>query len=370
MTAATLTELQRIPTSGARAVKAFTVNGLELIAIPQLAIDVPDSPAGMNAGNSDTDLLILRRVDGRYQPFATVPAPGGEDAEFFTIGDRAFLAVASIRAGEGPYRYTITSPIYEWVDGAFVEFQAVPTHAAKQWKHWQIGDRHFLGLAQGVDLPHIEGPNLNSMVYEWDGTRFVEFQAIPSMWAYNWHPFQVDGDFFVAHADHLLPSVLYRWDGDQLVPHQGLLDRAGRAFADFVRDGQHYLLVAGLQEPPFLMRWSDGEFVPHQHLDGLGARELRVVEHRGRLYVLRVNFILGTPRDPHPSLVSQVYEWRDGELTTVAEFPTSGGTDIEVVDTAEDIEFIVTNSLTPAIRFATDTVVYAFSADEPGGGRS
>ncbi len=38
---AALTEMQRIPTSGARAVEAFTVDGLELLAIPQLARDVP-----------------------------------------------------------------------------------------------------------------------------------------------------------------------------------------------------------------------------------------------------------------------------------------------------------------------------------------
>ena len=33
---AALTEIQRIPTSGARAVAAFTVAGRQLLAIPQL----------------------------------------------------------------------------------------------------------------------------------------------------------------------------------------------------------------------------------------------------------------------------------------------------------------------------------------------
>src|SRR5882757_2674588 len=87
-----LTELQRVPTSGARAVEVFQVDGLDLVAIPQLALDVPGAAAGMNAGDSDTDLLLLRLVDGQYVPFGALPGPGGEDAEFFTIGDRAFLA--------------------------------------------------------------------------------------------------------------------------------------------------------------------------------------------------------------------------------------------------------------------------------------
>jgi hypothetical protein len=359
-----LTELQRIPTSGARAVEVFHVGGTDLLAIPQLARDVPGGAAGMNGGDSDTDLLLLRLVDDRYEQFATLPGPGGEDAEFFTVGERAFLAVASIRTGAGPYEYTTSSRIFEWVGGTFAEFQAVPTHAAKQWRHWRVADRHFLGLAQGVEVPHVKGPNRQSMIYEWDGAAFAEFQAIPSRWAYNWHPFRVGDDFFVAHADHLDPSVLYRWDGRQYVAHQQLRERTGRAFADFTRDGDHYLLVAGIEEPPVLMRWTGEEFTAMQELDGPGARELLAVEHGGRLYVFRINFITGTPAAPNPVLRSQIYEWRDGELVVVAEFPTSGGTDVAVVPAngnPGELRFVVSNSLSAQVRFATDTVLYSLS---------
>jgi len=360
-----LTELQRVPTSGARAVEMFRVDGLELVAIPQLARDVPGEPAGMNGGDSDTELLLLRLVDGRYVPFSSLPGPGGEDAEFFTIGERAFLAVASIRTGAGPYQYTTSSRIYEWVDGAFTEFQRVPSHAAKQWRYWTVDGRHFLGLAQGLELPHIPGPNRRSMIYEWDGGGFAEFQAVPSRWAYNWHPFHVDGTFFVAHADHLDPSMLYRWDGQEYVAHQTLRERTGRAFADFTRDGDHYLLVAGIEEPPVLMKWTGEQFILEQKLEGPGAREVLVVEHDDRLFVIRVNFITGTPAAPDPSLLSQVYEWREGELAVVAEFPTSGGTDVAAVPpevpAQGDLRFVVSNSLSADVRFATDTVVYSLS---------
>lgn len=356
-----LTELQRIPTSGARAVEVFHVGGTDLLAIPQLARDVPGTAAAMNGGDSDTDLLLLRLVDGRYEHVATLPCPGGEDAEFFTVDGRAFLAVASIRTGAGPYRYSTSSRIFEWIDGTFAEFQTVPTHAAKQWRHWTVAGRHFLGLAQGVEVPHVDGPNRPSMIYEWDGAAFVEFQAIPSRWAYNWHPFHVGDDFFVAHADHLDPSVLYRWTGQEYVAHQSLRARTGRAFADFTRDGDHYLLVAGIEEPPVLMRWTGDRFTAVRELDGAGARELLTVEHDGRLFVVRINFITGTPAAPDPMLLSQVYEWRDGELAVVAEFPTSGGTDVAVVPSDGEPRFVVSNSLSARVRFATDTVLYSLS---------
>ena len=149
------------------------------------------------------------------------------------------------------------------------------------------------------------------------------------------------------------------------MPHQELLQRVGRAFADFAVGADHYLLVAGLEEPVRLLHWADGRFETVQTLPGLGARELTVVRHSGRLFVIRVNFILGTPRDPEPALSSQVYAWDDGRLGLVAEFPTCGGTDATVVATGESsVEFVVSNSLSPDLRFATESVVYALSWTE------
>jgi hypothetical protein len=202
------------------------------------------------------------------------------------------------------------------------------------------------------------------VVFEWDGSSFVEHQRIPSQWAYNWHPFTVDETFYVAHAEHLDASVLYRWDGERLRPHQKLAARGGRAFASFDRDGAAYLLVAGLLDPPQLMRWNGDRFDVVQTLDGLGARELAVVRYGDQLFVVRVNFILGTPADPDPALDSQVYKWNAGALEVAARFPTSGGTDVAVVDAGDDVQLVVSNSLSAQVRFATDTVVYSLSSSE------
>jgi hypothetical protein len=371
----TLTEVQRIPTWGARAVEPLRVGGKNLLAIPQLAKDIPGGPPGMNGGDSDTDLLLLDRASGRFVTWATLPAPGGEDAEFFTIGDRSFLAVASIRTGAGPYEFAAMSTIFEWRDGTFAPFQEVPTFAAKQWKHWQIGDRHFLGLAQGVVLPsaHAGQENQDSVVYEWTGESFAEFQRIPSRWAYNWHAFQAGGEFFVAHAEHAGPSILYRWDGTRLQPRQTLAAESGRAFATFADGGETYLVVACIAAPTRVLRLTGGEFTQTQVLDGLGARELAVARCAGRTLLIRVNFILGTPADPQPALDSQVYEWDGGKLQEVATFPTCGGTDAAVLSkdiavpsdsegNADSVELVVTNSLTPELRFAAETVRYELTA--------
>jgi hypothetical protein len=359
---ASLTAQQRIPTSGARAVEYFRVSGLELLAIPQMAMDVAGQEPRMNGGDSTTDLLLLRRRNDRFEPWSTLAAPGGEDAEFFQVGDRAFLAVASIRTGSGPYQYETQSQIFEWDGTGFAAFQSMTTFAAKQWKSWTIEGRTFLGLAQGVQLPGLEDRNRDSVVYEWDGSSFVEQQVISSRWAYNWHHFAVGDTHFVAHGEHVGPSVLYRWDAGKLQPHQNLMPAAGRAFATFADGDDFYLLVAAISAPVRLMRWDGGQFVDVQTLEGLGARELAVLRRDDRLFVVRINFILGTPADPQPNLESQIYEWTSGKLRVVGTFLTCGATDIAVLDGGAQV--VVSHSLTPEVRFAAETVVYSFAPDE------
>lgn len=356
-----LTEVQRIATSGARAVASFRIDGLEILAIPQLAYDLPGSTPGINAGDSGTALLLLRRRNNTFEPWAEIDAPGGEDAEYFTIGDRAFLAVASIRTGSGPYSYAVESTVFEWNGARFVPFQRIACVAAKQWKHWRIGSRHFLGLAQGVEVPGHDIPDATSVVFEWDGTAFVENQRIPSRWGYNWHAFTIGDAAFVAHADHLAPSVLYRWDGTRLQPHQELIPAGGRAFATFDDEDDTFLIAAAIAAPVRLLRWNGHQFVDVQTLQGLGGRELAVIRRDGQLFVIRINFILGTPSDPEPTLASQVYEWRRGLLEEIAHFPTVGGTDVAIL--GGGAQFVVSNSLSPGLRFASETVCYAFTPD-------
>lgn len=343
-----LVEWCRIGTTGARAVEPFELDGQSLLAIPQLAADMPGQPPDMNGGDSDTELRVLRRTAEGFEPFQSLPVPGGEDAEFFRIGGRAFLATASIRSGHGPYEFGVDSQVFEWDGSRFVPFQRVPGFAAKQWRHFIVAGQHFLALAQGLPRPG----NQPSRIYRWDGQAFEPFQEIASEMGYNWHAFRVAGHDFLAHADHLAPSVLYRWDGSRFAVHQKLADQHGRAFASFRADGEDYLLVGCILGQTRLLRWDGETFAEHAVLDGTGAREFAVLPGG---YVVRVNFIHGTPADPTTALNSQLYRWRDGGLHLVEEFPTSGGTDVAVV--GDDL-VAVSNGLSPDVRFATESVVY------------
>jgi hypothetical protein len=358
-----LTEWCRIPTSGARAVEPFEIDGHALLAIPQLAYDIPGAGPDMNGGDSTTDMLLLRRTADGYASWGTLAVPGGEDAEFFRIGDRAFLATASIRTGAGPYDFTTDSTLYEWTGTGFEPFQRFPSFAAKQWRHFMIEESHFLALAQGVSLPATADANQPSKIFRWNGERFEPFQEIRSRWAYNWHAFEIDGIHFLAHADHAAVSRLYRWDGTGFTEHQDLAEAGARAFASFDADGHHHLVVACLTGPSRLLRWDGSHFFEHTVLDWPGAREVAVLPTDSGLYLLRVNFILGTPADPTTALDSQLYHWRDGGFELAQQISTFGGTDAAVIRDERGPLVAVSNALSEKVRFAGETVVYRF--EEP-----
>ncbi|MFD0663625.1 hypothetical protein [Thermocatellispora tengchongensis] len=217
------------------------------------------------------------------------------------------------------------------------------------------------GTGPGRRAARHRGAEPPSRIFRWDGTAFRPFQEIPSRWGYNWHAFTIGGRHFLAHADHVTPSRLYRWDGERFVVHQELAAEHGRAFASFSEGGAHYLLVGCLLSPSRLLRWNGERFAEHDVLDGLGAREFAVLRGERGLYVLRVNFILGTPADPTTALASQLYRWRDGRLEVVQEFPTTGGTDVAVFHDDDGPLVAVSNGLSADVRFAADTVVYRFT---------
>ncbi|CAN5494053.1 hypothetical protein BH10PSE18_BH10PSE18_39640 [soil metagenome] len=351
--------IQDLDTSGARAVEIFVHQGTRYLVVPQLAVDVPGQPALITVGNSDIDALVYRWQDESFVPHTRLPVPGGEDAEFFTIGDRAFLATASLKSGAGPYDLNVISVIFELKDGEFSEFQRVPTFAAKQWTHFTMGHRHFLALAQGVAMEGNEPRHpWKSTLYEWDGERFVEFQVIDSAWGYNFAFFEIGEQRFLAYADHVARSRIMLWSGTRFEDFQLLDGKTGRAFQFMEHGGQAWLAFACLHDDTVLLRWDGTGFAPHQKLSGPGGREFVWREDAEGGELVQINFLLGTREAPVTSLTSVGYRFADGSLVPRREFPTSGGTDACAFEDKGVSYLVVANSLGADIRFRTPSKVY------------
>lgn len=352
--------IQELDTSGARAAETFAHGGVRYLVVPQLSADIPGQPAQMTLGNSDIEALVYRWENDRFMPHGTLPVPGGEDAEFFTIGHRAFLATASLRTGAGPYSLDAQSTIFELIDGRFVPFQQIPTFAAKQCKHFRIGERTFLALALGVVMEGVSATHRHakSCIFEWDGAQFVLFQEVPSAWGYNWAFFDVGGETLLAHADHVVPSQLLRWNGKSFEPFQELEGKSGRAFCFFEAEGESWLAFANLHGQTLLHRWVDGRFTVHQVLSGPGGREFRWIETASGGRLVQVNFLLGTREAPITSLQSCIYRFENGLLVVDQLFATLGGTDATTFTENGSTYLVVTESLSAEVRFRTPSKVY------------
>ncbi|ODU15572.1 MAG: hypothetical protein BGP22_34830 [Variovorax sp. 67-131] len=357
--------IQDLDTSGARAAETFVHGGTRYLVVPQLAVDVPGQPAMITVGDSNVDALVYRWQDEAFVPHARLPVPGGEDAEFFEIGARAFLATASLKSGTGPYELNVESVIFELKDGVFTEFQRVPTFAAKQWTHFAIGGRHFLALAQGVAMEGtVPRHPSKSAIFEWNGERFAEFQVIDSVWGYNFAFFEIGGQSFLAYADHVAPSRVMRWNGTRFEDFQLLEGKTGRAFQFFEHGAQAWLAFACLHDDTVLLRWDGVAFVRHQTLCGPGGREFVWREDAQGGELVQINFLLGSREAPVTSLTSVGYRFADGQLMVRREFPTLGGTDACAFEDKGHAYLVVANSLGADIRFRTPSKVYRLETEE------
>ena len=360
--AAHLVEHQRLPTSGARGMSTFVVSGKRYLVVPQLARDLPDTPAHMNGGDSDVGAPIFRWEGGQFVESGELPLSGGEDVLFFKLGADEFLITAGIRAGHGPFNYNIEQVLYKRSGSNWEPFQTFSGFAAKQWHFFQIGSRAFLALAQGVTLEHIEAKNpRQSRIYEWDGSRFIEFQTLDGKWGYNWEFFCIDEDCFLCYADHVGDSIALKWGGAYFVPFQTFSTSAGRCFRFFEVEGERYLAFANIQGDSLLYRWDGKRFAVHQKLSGPGGREFCIVRAGAKLFLVQVNFIEGAPSAPRTALKSRLYQWADGQMKVVEEFSTFGGTEASAFEEDGALFLAVSNSLTPEVRFRQDSLIYRFN---------
>ncbi|TPG16426.1 hypothetical protein EAH87_14435 [Sphingomonas koreensis] len=353
---------QRLATSGARCAHVFTLKSIVYLVVPQLAEDVPGQPPNMNAGNSDVDAILYRWDEGRFVEQARLPCPGGEDALCFQNADGAYLAFANLRTGNGPYQPNTNSLIYREVDGEWRVDEMVPSFAAKQFHHFTIGEREFLALAQGLTLPHVspKGHGRSVVLERLEGA-WKEFQVLGGRWGYNWRDFEIDGELFLAYADHVSPSLIYHWDGASFVPYQTFGEKTGRSFLHFRHEGADWLAFAAIGDASTLYRWNGELFVAHQSLGGLGGREFELIESEHGLFLVRVCFIEGTPVDPKTDLASQLFKWTDGKFALIEEFPTFGATDASYFRADGKDYLAVSDSLTRDIKFRQDMVIYELS---------
>ncbi|XP_006513716.1 thrombospondin-type laminin G domain and EAR repeat-containing protein isoform X1 [Mus musculus] len=113
--------------------------------------------------------------------------------EVFSIPGVGLFAAAANRKAR--------SAIYKWTDGKFVSYQNIATHQAQSWRHFTIGKKIFLAVANFG--PNERGQEF-SVIYKWSPRKlkFTLYQRIATHSARDWEAFEVDGEHFLVVANH------------------------------------------------------------------------------------------------------------------------------------------------------------------------
>jgi hypothetical protein len=286
-------------------------------------------------------------------PCEALATSGAADLEFFSIGSDHYLAVANMRNDS---TYDVNSLLYRWDGTSFVEFQSIPTQGAKDWEFFTIADVPYLAVANSrSDVSH----DVDSKIFRWDGGRFVEHQSLPTNGANDWQFFTIAGESYLAVANGRYDgppargavgantdSRIYRWEGTGFVEYQALATNGAEGLEFFTIDDTAYLAVANAYNdqthnvPSRIFRWDGGGFAPFQYFPTHGASDWKYFTIDGNSYLALANH----GDDPTCNVDSEVFQWDGQSFVAFQSIPTHGATDWEFFTAGGDLCLAVANA--------------------------
>ncbi|KAG8432636.1 hypothetical protein GDO86_017037, partial [Hymenochirus boettgeri] len=309
-----------------------------------------------------------------YQNLATISETMG--LEIFLIPEVGHFAVM---ANKNPQPGSI---LYRWTDGKFTTHQYFTTYQAQAWKHFTIGKRIFLALAS---FEKNEDGDEFSVIYKWNPKKlkFLQYQKIKTYSARDWEAFYIDGETFLAVANHRegnnhnINSVIYKWNNmsglfevNQSIPTSGAYDW------EFFSIGPYSFLVVAntfngtsttIQSIIYI--WLGNAFRPFQSIMTFGASDWEFFRIKDRFFLAVANshsYDVGTQALNNLYVInSTIYELNiTGQLfEKFQDILTFSAVDWEFFTLGEDYFLVVANSFDGS-SFSVKSVIYRWQGYE------
>ncbi|KAL4217207.1 hypothetical protein ACF0H5_023659 [Mactra antiquata] len=221
---------------------------VELFHIPGEGLFAVFANSGSGSGKSRDISGLYKWVEKNFRLYQRLPSISAQCWCHFTIGANSYLAVANY--GNDTSKQT-NSTIFKWHRHRkkFREFQMIGTYTARDMEFFIIDDEHYLAIAN-----HAIGPNqeVDSVILKWDRKlkRFVTFQKITTIGAYDWSYFRVEDYHFLAIAQAfngqttLMDSVIYVFQTDKFLPFQTIETNGATDWEAFTINNDAFLAVA------------------------------------------------------------------------------------------------------------------------------
>ncbi|KAM4626139.1 thrombospondin-type laminin G domain and EAR repeat-containing protein [Discoglossus pictus] len=309
-----------------------------------------------------------------YQNLATISETMGLETFFIpSVGHFAVMANKNSQPG---------SVLYRWIDGKFVVHQYFITYQAQSWKHFTIGKRIFLALA---NFEKDDDGEEFSIIYKWNPQKlkFLQYQKIRSCSARDWEAFSIEGETFLAIANHRegnnhnINSVIYKWNSstglfevNQTIPTSGAYDW------EFFSIGPYSFLVVAntfngtstnIQSQIYI--WLGGMFRLFQSIMTFGASDWEFFRIQDRFFLAVANshnYQVGGPMLRSSYVInSTVYELNiTGQLfEKYQDIVTYSAVDWEFFTVGDDYFLVVANSFDGS-SFSVNSVIYRWQGYE------
>lgn len=206
--------LQKLLTAGCRSITYFSDRGNSYL----VAANHYDGKTYV------LDSVIYKWNGSRFLNYTKVKTEGASATQFFRIGGESFLVFANYR---NITSVSVFSVVYKWTGRTLDVFQKLQTHGAVDCKFYRTKAGQIL-LVFASYYQATKEYNTKSIVYKWDGNRFVVAQNLEVSAAMGVDLFESKDGLFLALASHRTAnswhshSTIFRWNGTAFLLFQEL----------------------------------------------------------------------------------------------------------------------------------------------------
>ena len=282
----------------------FTIDGSLFLAFANYHGDIKKY-------KTSSMIYKMDKSTGRLSLYQTLQTRGAYDLEYFSIANKHFLAVANLYDGT----YRLDSSVYQWNGTLFVDFQKLLTNGASQFTYFKVNGDSYLAVANYHDG---STTSIKSVIYKWSSGKFNRFQDISTEGAFGCTAFVMNDDTFIAFANYYnsqhgpsVQSTVFKWSGGHFVKLQSLQTYRARDVKSFNINGHTFLAFAKYHSgskyniDSSIYKWNGTKFVLFQSIPTRGAIAWCPFVINGQAYLGVANYHGDGKRHKTPSVVYQ-----------------------------------------------------------------
>lgn len=205
--------------------------------------------------------------------------------------------------------YQLDSVVFQWNGQRFMVFQKLPTKGAAHFKFFTSNREKYLTVANRRDESTY---STESVIYKWNGFKFNKFQEIATEGAMGCTAFGINNVTFIAFANYYnsqqkysVQSTVFKWSGGHFVKLQSLQTYGAYDVKSVNINGHTFLAFAcyysgsSYNTDSFVYKWDGTKFVLFQSIPTRGALAWHPFVISGHTYLGVANFQSGSQKKKH-----------------------------------------------------------------------